>query len=70
MNTVAVLGLGIMGGGMAANLLKAGFPLNVYNRTAAKTAPLAALGARVAPTPRESAQGASVIIAMVGDDAA
>ena len=70
MNTVAFLGLGIMGGSMAANLQKAGFAVNVYNRTAAKTAALAARGARVAPTPREAAHGASVIIAMVGDDTA
>ena len=35
-NTIAILGLGTMGGGMAGNLLKAGFSLTVYNRTAAK----------------------------------
>ena len=67
---VALLGLGIMGGGMAQNLLKAGFPLSVYNRTAAKAESLAAQGARVAATPREAAQGADVVIAMVGDDRA
>lgn len=65
---VAILGLGIMGGGMAANLLKAGFPLAVYNRTAAKAADLVAQGARAAASPREAAAGADVIIAMVGDD--
>jgi 3-hydroxyisobutyrate dehydrogenase len=70
MNKVALLGLGIMGSGMAANLLKAGFPLNVYNRTAAKAEPLAALGARVASTPREASQDAKIIISMVGDDPA
>lgn len=70
MLNVALLGLGIMGGGMAGNLLKAGFPLAVYNRTRAKAAPLAAAGARVAETPRAAAEGADVVIAMVGDDAA
>lgn len=70
MNKVALLGLGIMGGGMAQNLLKAGFGLSVYNRTAAKAAPLAAQGARVAATPRAAAEGAEVVIAMVGDDTA
>jgi 3-hydroxyisobutyrate dehydrogenase len=70
MNKVALLGLGIMGSGMAANLLKAGFPLNVYNRTAAKADALAALGAHVADTPRDAAAGAEIIIAMVGDDEA
>jgi 3-hydroxyisobutyrate dehydrogenase len=70
MQHVALLGLGIMGGGMAQNLLKAGFPLTVYNRTRAKAEPLAALGAKVAASPREAAASAEVVIAMVGDDAA
>ncbi|HEX5689775.1 MAG TPA: NAD(P)-binding domain-containing protein, partial [Roseiflexaceae bacterium] len=67
---VALLGLGTMGAGMADNLLKAGFPLAVYNRTRAKAAPLAAKGARVADTPREAANGADIVIGMVGDDVA
>lgn len=67
---VALLGLGIMGSGMAQNLLKAGFPLSVYNRTRAKAVPLGDQGARVADTPRAAAEGADVVIAMVGDDAA
>lgn len=70
MDTVALLGLGIMGGGIAQNLLRAGFPLRVYNRTAAKAQPLAAQGALVAASPREAAQGAQIIISMVGDDPA
>ena len=65
---VALLGLGIMGNGMARNLLKAGFPLTVYNRTRAKAEPLAALGATVAASPREAAADADIVIAMVGDD--
>ena len=65
---VAMLGLGIMGNGMARNLLKAGFPLTVYNRTRAKAEPLAALGATVAASPREAAADADIVIAMVGDD--
>jgi len=67
---VAILGLGTMGGGMAANLLKAGHSLAVYNRTAAKAQPLVNAGARLASTPAEAAQGASVIIGMLADDAA
>ena len=59
-----------MGGGMAANLLKAGHSLAVYNRTAAKAQPLVNAGARLASTPAEAAQGASVIIGMLADDAA
>ena len=67
---VAILGLGTMGAGMATNLLKAGFSLRVYNRTAAKAHLLIAAGARFASTPAEAAKGASVIISMLADDAA
>ncbi len=62
---VGFMGLGIMGAPMAANILKAGYPLMVYNRTAAKAEPLAQLGARVAATPKELAQDVKIIIAMV-----
>jgi 3-hydroxyisobutyrate dehydrogenase len=67
---VAILGLGTMGSGMAANLLNAGFSLSVYNRTAAKGRALIDAGARLASTPAEAAKGASVIISMLADDAA
>jgi 3-hydroxyisobutyrate dehydrogenase len=59
-----------MGSGMAANLLKAGFSLSVYNRTAAKAQTLIAQGARLASTPADAARGASVIISMLADDVA
>lgn len=68
--SIAFLGLGIMGGGMARRLLDAGFPLAVYNRNRAKAAPLASAGARAADTPREAAKGAAIIISMVADDTA
>jgi 3-hydroxyisobutyrate dehydrogenase len=68
--SVAILGLGTMGAGMAGNLLRAGFFLTVYNRTAAKAEPLVSLGARMASTPAEAAQGASIVIGMLADDAA
>jgi 3-hydroxyisobutyrate dehydrogenase len=55
---------------MARNLLKAGFPLTVYNRTRAKAEPLGALGATVADSPHQAAVTADVVIAMVGDDQA
>jgi 3-hydroxyisobutyrate dehydrogenase len=67
---VALLGLGTMGAGMAANLLKAGFSLTVYNRTPAKAKALTDLGARSAATPAEAVKGASIIISMLSDDAA
>jgi 3-hydroxyisobutyrate dehydrogenase len=69
MQRVAILGLGIMGGGMAANWLAKGFELSVWNRTRAKAEPLAAKGARIAATPREAAKSADFIFAMVADDA-
>jgi len=59
-----------MGGGMAANLLKAGFSLAVYNRTAAKAQPLVDAGARLASTPADAAKGASIVLSMLADDAA
>ena len=62
---IGFLGLGIMGQAMAANILKAGHPLMVYNRTPEKTEPLAQLGAGVASTPEHLAQATEVIIAMV-----
>ncbi|HVO83169.1 MAG TPA: NAD(P)-dependent oxidoreductase [Syntrophobacteria bacterium] len=67
---VGFMGLGAMGAPMAANILRAEYPLTVFNRSSAKTAPLADLGARVAPGPRELAQASEVIVAMVTDAAA
>lgn len=65
---VALLGLGTMGHGMAVNLLKAGIPLTVYNRTRSRADPLAALGATVADTPAQAAKTAGIVIAMLADD--
>ncbi len=70
MAEIAFLGTGNMGAGMAARLLSAGHTVTVYNRTVEKTAALAQAGARVAETPREAAQGAEAVFAMVGDDEA
>ncbi len=57
-----------MGTGMARRLLGGGFPLTVWNRNPAKTAALAAEGARTAATPREAAAGADIVLSMVADD--
>lgn len=65
---VAILGLGIMGGGMARRVLGAGFPLTVYNRNRSKAEALAELGATIAATPREAAAHADVVLSMVSDD--
>src|SRR5476651_2199485 len=67
---IAFLGLGIMGGGMARNLLTKGFPLTVFNRNAEKSKPFAAEGAQVAGSPREAAADADVIVSIVADDTA
>lgn len=62
---IGFMGLGIMGSPMAANLLKAGFAVTVYNRTAAKAEPLLAQGATVAASPRELAEAVDLLIVMV-----
>ena len=55
---IALLGLGLMGSGMANRLLDAGYPLSVWNRNPDKTESLAARGATVAKSPRQAAAGA------------
>lgn len=62
---IGFMGMGIMGQAMAQNLLRHKFPLGVYNRTAARCAILAELGARAAPSPRALAEASDVLIAMV-----
>lgn len=62
---VGFIGLGIMGQPMAANILKAGYELMVYNRTSEKTAELAEAGAMVAATPADLTAWADVIIFML-----
>jgi 3-hydroxyisobutyrate dehydrogenase len=65
--TVALLGTGIMGAGMGHNVLAAGLPLRVWNRTAAKSAALGEAGAVVATDPADAVAGADVIVTMLGD---
>lgn len=67
---IAILGLGIMGSGMAHRLLSAGFPLAVYNRSSEKCLPFAKEGASVAATPRDAASRSHVILSMVANDEA
>ncbi|MGO9249744.1 MAG: NAD(P)-dependent oxidoreductase [Solirubrobacteraceae bacterium] len=68
--TVAVLGTGSMGAPIARNLLAAGFPVSVWNRTAARAAPLADDGASLAPLPADAAKNADVVLTMLADGAA
>ena len=64
---IALLGLGLMGSGMAGHLLDAGYPLTIWNRTPGKAQALEARGARLAKSPREAAAGAAVVISMLAD---
>jgi 3-hydroxyisobutyrate dehydrogenase-like beta-hydroxyacid dehydrogenase len=64
---VALIGLGLMGRPMGRNLLRAGFPLVVWNRSKDKAEDLVRSGARLAATPREAAAQADVLITIVSD---
>lgn len=66
---IGFLGLGQMGAAMAANLLKAGHDLTVYNRSPGKADALVAAGAREAKTIAEAC-GGEVVFSMLADDAA
>ncbi|GAA1949060.1 NAD(P)-dependent oxidoreductase [Catenulispora subtropica] len=67
---VAFLGLGAMGAPMAARLIGAGYDVTVWNRTAARAEPLAALGATVAGTPAEAVADAAFVVTMLSDPSA
>jgi 3-hydroxyisobutyrate dehydrogenase len=64
---VGFIGLGIMGQGMAGNILKAGFPLTVWNRTASKADALVSAGAQLAGSPADVAAQCDVIVICVSD---
>ena len=72
--TVAFIGLGVMGGPMAGHLARAGHRVTVYNRTAARAEAWVAqhagegLSAAMALTPREAAQQADIVFLCVGND--
>jgi 3-hydroxyisobutyrate dehydrogenase len=68
MATVAFIGLGNMGVGMAHRLLQAGHELHVYNRTRSKATELERAGARCYVTPREACTGVDAVFAMTADD--
>ena len=67
---VAVLGLGTIGAGMARNLLRAGLPVDVWNRTPERAADLAAAGAVAHADPASAAARAGVVITILSDAAA
>ena len=65
--TIAFLGTGLMGEPMCHNLLEAGLPLTVWNRSKDKTKRLAKRGAGVADSPHDAVTGADVVITMLSD---
>ena len=67
---VGFIGLGLMGGPMAANVARAGYPLTVYNRSPEKLEPLLQLGAQAAASPKAVAEASEVVITMLSDAAA
>lgn len=66
---IAWLGTGLMGRPMAERMLAAGHEVTVWNRTRAKTAPLAALGARVADEASDAIASAETVFTMLRDGA-
>jgi 3-hydroxyisobutyrate dehydrogenase len=65
--TVAVLGTGLMGAGMARNLSAAGHHVRAWNRTTAKAQPLAADGVEVVKNPADAVRGADAVVTMLLD---
>ncbi len=70
MQNIGFLGLGIMGSAMAANLIRAGFSVTVWNRSAEKSASLVELGATQADSPRDVVSASAITFAMLADPAA
>src|SRR5882762_182481 len=68
--TISYLGLGTMGGGMASNLLKAGYKLTVWNRSAEKCKPFARKGARLAENPADAVGDVDLVMYCLSNDQA
>lgn len=67
MMNVAFIGMGTMGAAMALNIMKAGHPVTVYNRTREREEPVARAGAARAGSPQEAARGADIVVICVSD---
>lgn len=68
--TIAFIGLGSMGTPMAMNLIKAGYALRVYNRTAEKAQPLIDRGAALATSPADAVTPGGIVFTMLANDQA
>ena len=64
---LGLIGLGLMGEPMGMNLIKAGYPLTVWNRTASRANELVTMGAKLAASAKEVAVASDVLITMVSD---
>ena len=69
-NTIGFIGLGNLGLPVATNLLDAGYPLLVHNRTASKAEPLVARGAQLAPRPVDAVTTGGIVVTLLWDGAA
>jgi 3-hydroxyisobutyrate dehydrogenase len=67
MERIGFVGLGTMGAAMAANIVRGGFPLTVWNRSPGKAAPLVALGAREATSPAAVGRASDIVLICVSD---
>ncbi len=65
--TIGFIGLGIMGDGMARNLIAAGHTVTVWNRTTSKATPFGDLGATVAESPADIARDCDIVMICVSD---
>jgi 3-hydroxyisobutyrate dehydrogenase/2-hydroxy-3-oxopropionate reductase len=68
--SVGFIGTGLMGRGMARNLIRKGYSVKIWNRTQAKAQEVAELGGVVAKTPADAASGAEVVVMMLADPTA
>lgn len=66
MKKIGFIGIGVMGGPMALNLMRAGYDLTVYSRTKAKCEEVLAAGARWADSPAACTEGQDAVLTMVG----
>jgi 3-hydroxyisobutyrate dehydrogenase-like beta-hydroxyacid dehydrogenase len=69
-DTIGFIGLGRLGLPVATNLLAAGYPLRVYNRTASKAEPLVGQGAQLVSQPADTVTTGGIVTTLVWDDAA
>jgi len=69
MKKIAIIGTGVMGAGMAANFLKKGYEVHLWNRSQDKLAGLINQGGIAAPTPKAATEAADIVFEVTADDA-